>query len=211
MSNPYAETFDRAEAERHVQRADLAGVERAQYEEFLRRFPTLSFYANKEPALAYLESRHALRYPENLRAFRMTLASVMYGLPVEVRFERFDTRTPRSDHLGSYWYGLSMAPAQFEAGMRSMLEAPGHRFFPIAQVTEPEGSGCYLAVNLEGDDKTIYEFNVLDVMDSSSAGDSILQSVYPVFASYPQMLACIAEVRYVSDQRTVHVRAQPAA
>ncbi len=74
--------------------------------------------------------------------------------------------------------------------------------FPIATVKGfPDASSYFLGINLKNNDKKIYQFNILDIYNNYSSGEPIEQSSYPIFNSYPEMLAHIAEIKYMDGKR----------
>jgi hypothetical protein len=210
MNNEYAELLDYNNAVQKVEKANILSLEKIDFLLFLNKFHDLSFYSNTDLAVNYIEAQNNLKLPENIRSFRKTIASVMYGSRVEFKLRKFTTYTPRSDELKNYWYSLSMSPITLEGSVREILlnDTNEELFFPIANITNADVSGIYLALNIRNNDKKIYEFNILDVFDSQSEGSPIIQSIYPVFDSYPQMLAHISEIKYLDGKKEIIVKAR---
>jgi hypothetical protein len=213
VSSEYHMDLNYEEAKKTIAESDLTQDSKDNYLIFLDKFPTLDFFSNSESSIAQIESENGIQFSENIRVFRKTLASVMYGKKVEFRFKSFLGETPRSDKLTKLWYSIGLNKFSFSGTNREILlkSDPELSLIPIANTNgQDNSSGYYLGINSVGEDSSIYEFSILDIFDSYNEGESISQSIYPVFDSYPQMLAHISEIKYLDGKKEVIVKARDA-
>jgi hypothetical protein len=211
MDNEFAQTFEYATAKKIVEDSNLNSGDKEYYLLFIENFSDLIFYKNTDACLINIETENQIHLPEILKMYRSTLASVSYGKKVKFKFGSFIQETPRTDKLPDLWYSIGLNSFSFEGNMRKiMLEsASNFSLFPIAKTdSELSSSGYYFGMNTQNTDPNIYEFNILDVFDSYNDNESIEQSVYPIYDSYPQMLAHISEIKYMDGKKEIIIKAK---
>ena len=211
MAEDFAIEFDSATALKRVQDSDLSSTEKRHYTTFIQNFKDLEFFANTEFGLHEIELDHNIDFPSTLRNYRMLLANVLYGKSAQFKFGKFTQQSPRSDKLNQLWYSIGLVGIPSEGRERDILTKsnPEYSFIPISTVTGHPGADSYfLSVNQIENDEKIYEFNILDLYDDFNSGEPIDQSAYPIFDSYPEMLANISEVRYKNGKKETILKAQ---
>ncbi|MFI0898523.1 hypothetical protein [Streptomyces sp. NPDC020983] len=191
MSNFAAEaTGSSGEAEGWVRDSPLDGAEKELLLAFVRRFPGLGFTRDAGArAGRAAEQKEGVRLPPWLHGIRQVLCSA--APDVQVRFDDFDSYTPRADYLEEIWYSI---------GLVSMGEEQRHLFveeagvFPVGEWEESNRS--FLAVNLRDvGDTQVLEFSAPDLMDNISEGKPANVSVHPAFRSYASMLSHVTACR----------------
>jgi hypothetical protein len=210
MINDFAATFDSQEARRRINQSELSNKEKDYYKKFIDNFSELEFYSNTRLAMERVEHKLGAHFPENIKDFRELVAGVLYGIRNKYRLKSFMRSTPRIDELNELWYTVSMLSYSFgEDDIKILLKStPEFALVPIATVSGHENASAYfLGVNAISNDKTIYDFNILDIHDTYSEGEPIIQSAYDVFESYPHMLSCVSEICYLNNDQEIIVRA----
>lgn len=211
MENEFLTELNYEAAKKVVNESNLSQAEKAHYLIFVENFRDLAFYSNKALVLLNVESENNIKFPDNLKDFRQILASVLYGKKAMFRFKFSSDQTPRGNKITKIWYSLGMNIFSFEGDNRKILLESDKNFalIPIAKTDgKMDSSGFYLGINSKNNDKSIYEFNILDIYDTYSEGESIIQSAYLVFNSYPEMLAHISEIKYLNGKKEVTVKAR---
>jgi hypothetical protein len=211
VENTFATEFDAIKAIDLVNTSPLTEEKKKLYRSFINNFPEVKFYANTEYGLNEIELDIDIKFPENLRSYRKLLAGVLFGKSSKFKFKSFIQSTPRSDRISDMWYSLGLVGIPPVSRERSILleSDPNYSFIPISIVSGYPGSEAYfLSVNSKKNDEKIYEFNILDIYDTYSEGDAIIQSAYEVFNSYPQMLAHISEIKYLDGKKEIIVKAR---
>jgi hypothetical protein len=111
------------------------------------------------------------------------------GTPAVDDFEWYDS--PRSDDVEDIWYELRLG---YQGNEQRDLLAEDAGIYRIAVWWDTDES--YLGVDLHHPkDQRIFDFSGYDLRDNKLAGRPVRGSLYPVFSSYPQFLAHIAELR----------------
>jgi hypothetical protein len=211
MENEFLTELSYESAKKVINESDLTQDDKTDYLIFIENFKDLDFYSNKEIVLSNIESENNIELPPNLKIFRQTLASVLYGKKAMFKFKNFLNQTPRTGEIEKLWYSIGMNVFSFEGSNRKILleSSSSLRLIPIAKTDgKRNSSGYYLGMNFINNDKSIYEFNILDIFDKYNENKPIEESAYPVFTSYPQMLAHISEIKYLNGKKEVIVKAR---
>ena len=154
---------------------------------FIKRFPTLQFYKEDTELLNGVEASEQVKLPKWLRDIRQTLAYVIYGKLVWVRFDQFDGWSPRSEQLEQIWYSLGLRGYNNDK-QRDLISKDG--LFPIGEWLETGRST--LAIKLDNPkDQRVYEYTEEDLWDNQYDQRLIFESVNVVFNSYAEMLGHI--------------------
>ncbi|WP_375471623.1 hypothetical protein [uncultured Nostoc sp.] len=154
---------------------------------FIKRFPTLQFYKEDTELLNSVEVSEQVKLPKWLRDIRQTLAYVMYGKLVWVRFDQFDGWSPRSEQLDQIWYSLGLRGYNNDE-QRDLISQDG--LFPVGEWLETGRST--LAIKLDTPkDQRVYEYTEEDIWDNQYDGRPLFESVNIAFNSYAEMLGHI--------------------
>ncbi len=152
--------------------------------QFVDRFPDVEF--SKDPVagpLRALEQRDGVVLPSWFHDIRRILHFVSPRM--DVRFDDFDSYTPRADYLDEIWYSLETIHMGEE--QRSLFVDRAH-VYPIGEWEEENRS--FLSVRLgDPDDMRILEFAAQDLLDNVLDGKPADVSVRPAFDSYPSLLS----------------------
>jgi hypothetical protein len=210
MDNEYVIALDYELAVIKVKESFLSPQDKKDYLKFVNNFKDLSFYYNTELCMSEPATENEIYFPRNFREYRKILADTSYGFGIEIKFDSFVNYSPRGDRLDNIWYSIN--PGDFtynEDQMKVLLEnSEDFKFLPIGFTSSSAAHGCYLAINLNDNDKSIYEFHIQDLYDNYSANEPVEQSANPVFDSYPQMLAHISEIKYLDGNKEIIVKAR---
>jgi hypothetical protein len=161
---------------------------------FIQNFPELEFYQDDALIFEKLEKSNKIKLPQWFCQARQTLAFVKSKQPIWAQFDKFVEWSPRLDLLGELWYTLNLRGYANKEEQKFLTSLETLSLFPIGE-TNRAGEGV-LAINIgDSSDQAIYEFNLEDLWDNSSAELSPEDSVYPVFNSYSQMLSHIISVK----------------
>ena len=181
-----------ADAHKWVTGSSLPQSTQAPLLRFIHRFPTLAFYRQDAVKLDALEETKGVTFPRWLREIRQTLAFVMPGYFVSVRFD--ECLNPYLDHLGNLWYTLGLRGYANNED-RDLLESVGDiRPVPIGE--EMDSGISTLAINLaDTDDQRVYEFTLEDLYDNRSDGKPLNKSIFEMFDSYAAMLGHVVAIK----------------
>jgi hypothetical protein len=184
------------EAERWVDASALPDAQKADLRRFVAAFPDLEFVKEDDTLLDHIEEVEEITLPEWFRAQRTTLAFV--SPPMRFRVDDYEYVCPRSDVVEKVRYELRLGYADEEQRDLFFDEA---KVFPIGSWWGTDRS--YLAIDLEDpSDERVFEFASQDLLDNSIDGRPVRGSVYPIFDSFPQLLAHIIDGE-LPDGRTV--------
>lgn len=168
------------------------------------RFPGLAFAREHGELLDELERQNRFRFPEWFRVLRTTVGGLrpQAGVRSDERAlsVRFDDRFYYFDDEGLWlgrdevpepWYDLFLAGYANAQDRDYLYEGAG--MYPVGRVF---GENDYLAIDIRDPaERRVYRLNLEDLWDNRSDGVPERESSRPVFASYPQMLARIDDVR----------------
>jgi hypothetical protein len=173
---------------------------------FIHRFPTLEFYQDDEPVLKKVEKSNKVKLPEWFWQVRQTLGFVMPKQHIWAQFDEFNDWSPRSDLLGELWYSIYLKGYPNEEEQNFLAGMAELHLFPIGGTDRP-GEGT-LAINIsDPSDQVIYEYNLEDLWDNATEGNSPADSVYQVFDSYSQMLSHIVAIKVQNKKTTEIIKA----
>jgi hypothetical protein len=211
MKNEFLATLNYSESNESIDSSSILSIEKKFYKTFVNNFPSILTYKNTEKAIETLESKFEIAIPEYLVGFLTTLSGFLAAQDSEFKFSSFIGKTPIDDRLSTSWYSISFSSFSFRGDNRKIMLESSKDFalFPIATVKGfSDASNYFLGINLSKNDKKIYQFNILDLYDNYSSDEPIEQSAYPIFDSYPQMLAHISEIKYMDDKKEIIVKAR---
>ncbi|MCQ6245779.1 hypothetical protein [Streptomyces malaysiensis] len=151
---------------------------------FVRRFPSMMFVKDRDSRLLReVESKEGLLLPDWFHEVRQTLCFVEPRM--QVRFDDFDSYTPRADYLDEIWYSVGLISMGDEQRRLFVEEA---RVCPMAEWVEENRSFLAVQLNNPGDTR-VHEFSAPDLLDNVLDGKPAGISVHPAFDSYPSMLS----------------------
>jgi hypothetical protein len=211
MGNEYAVIITSEQAKARVMQSNLSQQDKKYFLIFIKNFEELTFYYNKSFALDELELDLGIKFPQQLRVYRDILASVLYGFSVEFKFKSFIRSSPRKDYIDFLWYSVDLLGMPTKGDLRDLFltTSSNYSFIPIATVSgDRNAENYFLAMNLHNNDLKIYEFDTQDLFDNKSTNESIEQSAYEIFDSYPQMLAHISEIKYLDGKKEIIIKAR---
>jgi tetratricopeptide (TPR) repeat protein len=192
-----------ADAIRWVRASTLPDDDRAELLYHVAKFPGLAFAREHGEAVGDLEREHRLSFPEWFRVLLATLTGPAGTTDDRGdRSVRFDGDYYYDDDMGpglardelpKPWYGLFMAGYSNDEDRETMYGDAG--VYPVGQVF---AENRYLAVDIrDPTDRWVYRFHLEDLWDDRYAGRPVRDSLFPVFASYPEMLARIDDIRWL--------------
>lgn len=166
-----------------IAQSSLPAEERDLLGRFVRRFPKLVFYRwngdNVDTSM-----------PAWYRTLQTTLDGWMPHRVSTVKFDAFESWSPRGDRVSSIPY--SLGPREHgNDGSKELLEKAG---FAIIGLSE-DGVTSTLALRTDGIDRRIYEYCHEDILDAMAERKDVARSIQPVFKSYAAMLSHIALVQ----------------
>lgn len=178
------------EAIRWVDNSPLSSEYKELLLRFVRRFPSMMFVKDHgSRLLREAERREGLALPAWFHEIRQTLRFVEPRM--QVRFDDFDSYTPRADYLDEIWYSVGLISMGDEQHKLFVEEA---RVCPMAEWVEENRS--FLAVQLDNPgDARVHEFSAPDLLDNVLDGKPAGISVHPAFDSYPSMLSHVTAGR----------------
>jgi hypothetical protein len=208
MENKYAIVLDSVTAIKRIQESKLTNDDRDYYLKFINNFRNLTFYFNTELSMSEPATSDDIFFPQTFIDYRKILADVLYGSEVEVKFGSFIKYSPRSKRLNETWYVLDPGRFTYNDDQRQVLLENGDiKLLPIGFNLLKRDKNCYLALNLDEKDKSVYEFNMQDLYDNFSSNEPVREMTSEVFDSYPQMLASISEIKYINGKKEIIVKA----
>lgn len=185
-----------ADALQWVRDSELPATAQQKLAEFVNRFPSLEFYRNDDAILDKKEEIEGVTLPQWFRRMRKTLAYVLpQEIDVQFQVDSCDGWTPREDDMPGNWYSLGMVGYSNDDQRRYLVEAGS--LFPIGY-----GGQETLAISLEYESSSVFEFNEEDLMDNMSEGTPPGASAYKIFDAYEDLLAHIVAFK-LPDGRIV--------
>jgi predicted DNA-binding protein YlxM (UPF0122 family) len=210
MENKYAISVDYDLAVKRVEESVFSAEDKENYLSFINNFQNLNFYYNTDLSMAEPATKDNIYFPKNFSDYRKTLADILYGFNVEIKFDSFNGYSPRGKRLENIWYSIDPGDFSFNDDQKKVLleSSESFRLLPIGFTSSNDAQGCYLAINLSNNDNSIYEFHMQDLYDNYSSGEPIDEMTSVVFDSYPQMLAHISEIKYLDGKKEIIVKAR---
>ncbi|MGW7253697.1 hypothetical protein [Streptomyces sp. NPDC054834] len=177
-----------------VESSALPDDQKAGLLRFVTNFPSLTFVKEDDVILDHYAAADRVALPAWLREVRSTLAFV--DPPVLLRVDDFQWHySPRSDDVEDIWYELRFG---YHGEEQRALFFGDAKIYRIGAWWGTDES-C-LGVDLQApEDQRIFDFSGADLRDNKLAGRPVRGSLYPVFDSYAQFLAHVAEVRPLDD------------
>ncbi|MFI5794640.1 hypothetical protein [Streptomyces sp. NPDC051677] len=177
-----------------VESSALPDDQKADLLTFVANFPSLTFVKEDDAVFEHYAETDGVTLPPWLREVRSTLAFVDPPVLLQVDdFQWYDS--PRSDDVEDIWYDLRFG---YHGEEQRALFSDDARIYRIAGSWDGEES--YLGVDLlNPEDQRIFDFSGADLRDNKLAGRPVRGSLYPVFGSYAEFLAHIADVRPLDD------------
>lgn len=156
-------------------------------QQFISNFPDQIFFREDAVVFEAMAERAGTPVPAPVASSRAMLAGILPDEDSRFRLAEYTGNSPRADHLSAIWY--HQKPGVYSTRDRKKLLLDDAALFPLAEWIETSDS--ILAARAGDDDPAIYEFGEEDLYDARSEGRAVAESVYRVFASYPELLAHI--------------------
>jgi hypothetical protein len=173
-----------------VESSALPDAQKSDLLAFIGNFPSLTFVKEDDAILDHYAEEAGVVLPPWFRTVRSTLAFVDPSMLVCVDdFQWYDS--PRSDDVEDIWYDIQLG---YHGEEQRRLFRDDAKIYRIGAWSGTDDA--MLGVDLsDPDDQRIFDFAGADLRDNKLAGRPVRGSLYPIFESYPQFLAHIAEVR----------------
>lgn len=166
----------------------MDGAQKSQLTAFVQRFPSITHTRGSDEFLDFMESANRVRIPDSFRsAFRTLMLAEDFP---DFRVSSYSYWTPRTDNFLPIWYTGDWGYTN-DQERSSLLQA---HMFPVAQWAETGISSLAINISDEADPK-VYEFTSEDILDDIRGNLKPDSSVFPAFASYPEMISHIIELR----------------
>jgi hypothetical protein len=178
-------THDEFDAARH-----------ASLQRFIERFPAAVFFREDDAFHAMAERHAGVSLPSSYRNARKVLAGAIPERSAEYRVDRFDGPSPAETGVSEQeiWYRPQLASYNSD-------EAPvfrdAARVYPFSRW--PVQGRSVLAVSLDGDRRDILEYRESDVYDVLQRTRRPDLALYPVYASYADLLGHIVAFKLPGD------------
>ncbi|MFD0343763.1 hypothetical protein ACFVH0_34670 [Streptomyces sp. NPDC127117] len=171
-----------------IENSELNEEQRGQLNQFVSRFPSLTFAKGTTAFLDSVERENRVELPADLKSIITTL--VLAGEFPEFQVDDYTHWTPRTDNPIPIWYASDWGYTN-DQERRSFLQAG---MFPVAQWADTGLST--LAINVtDNRDTRVFEFTGEDIVDDIQSNQTPDSSVFPAFNSYTEMLSHITELR----------------
>lgn len=189
-SNLHSASGTAREARSWIESSTLPEDQKKDLLTFVGNFPSLTFTRDDTVALDRYATTDDVELPTWLREARSVLACV--DPPVCIRVDDFQWyNSPNSDEVGDIWYEIRFGYAGKEQRQLLFNEAG---IYPIGAWSGSDES--YLGVDLQNPtDTRIFEFSYENLLDNKLGGRPVRGSLYPVFASYTQLLAHVVAIK----------------
>ncbi|MET7904594.1 hypothetical protein ABZS86_25255 [Streptomyces sp. NPDC005355] len=173
-----------------IQSSALPEDQKADLLQFVANFSSLTFVKEDDAILDHYAETDRVALPAWLREVRSTLAFV--DPPMLLQVDDFQWyNSPRSDDVDDIWYQLRFG---YHGEEQRTLFFEDAKIYRIGVWWGTDES--YLGVDLHAPgDQRIFDFSGADLRDNKLARRPVRGSLYPVFESYAQLLAHVAEVQ----------------
>jgi hypothetical protein len=178
-----------------VAQSALPDDHKALLQQFIARFPSLTFFKDDQALLDHVEQEERVKLPAWFRRQRQTLAFV--APPVHFRIDDFDQLGPRSDTLDRIWYATDLYGYRDDEQRELFLDKGA--IFPFVQWPGTDRSVFAISTS-DHSDEAIWEFAAEDMLDSVLDGEPAREALNKAFDSYASMLSHIIEIKDASGQ-----------
>ncbi len=189
---------DSMEARRWVEASELPEETKVSLLRFIVRFSTLTFYKDSIGALDAVEEAQGVVLPRWLRAICQTIRSVEPECRVWARFDHSVHPYIVGERLRDSWYRIGVIGYVANVERPLFESLPDLHLLPIGDDERPGRST--LAINLsDHTDQRVYEYALEDLQQEMGDGEAVRELIFPMFASYANMLGQITAVKIRSS------------
>jgi len=184
------------EAERALEWVDaspLAAEEKACFRRFIEGFADRTFYRDDKATLDQWEAEALVAYPRCVTDYRRVLAFVEPDKEVVAAFEAGTPAHQEDAELPSRAYCIGLFGYSGAEDLVPRLITERHRLLPVAYVPDTGES----TLGILGDDPTVYEYNVEDLLEMLRSGAPIEEGLRRAFDHYAAMLAAVTRITLI--------------
>ncbi|MCD0174675.1 hypothetical protein IHN32_01740 [Deinococcus sp. 14RED07] len=176
-----------------VDASTIAVEEKAGLRRFVERFADRTFYRDDEATLDEWGAEALVIYPRSVTDYRRVLAFVEPEAEVVAVFEAGTPAHQDDPELPSREYYIGLFGYSGAEDLMPRLVTERHRLLPVAYVPDTGES----TLGVLGDDPTVYEYNVEDLLEVLRSGAPIEEGLQRAFDSYAAMLAAVTSIRVI--------------